>query len=45
MFQASIAPFRELKKNGVITAEDLAVICTILTEQYAPIFVGIMAGK
>ena len=41
LFQASIAPFREMNRNGIITDEDLEKICTILTNQYAPIFGGI----
>ena len=45
LFHASVTPFREMNKNGIITDEDLAKICTILTELYAPIFVGIMAEK
>ena len=38
-YQASIAPFRLMLKNGQISTEDYRVIDTILTEKYRPIFV------
>lgn len=38
-YQASIAPFRMMLKNGTISAEDYRVIDTILTEKYRPLFV------
>ncbi len=40
MFHASIAPFIKMRDEGLISEEDLAVIYTILTEKYRPIFVG-----
>lgn len=38
-YQASIAPFRLMLKNGQISTEDYRVIDTILTEKYLPVFV------
>lgn len=38
-YQASIAPFRLMLKNGQISTEDYRVIDTILTEKHRPIFV------
>lgn len=38
-YQASIALFRLMLKNGQISTEDYRVIDTILTEKYRPIFV------
>lgn len=38
-YQASIAPFRIMLKNGQISTDDYRVIDTILTEKYRPIFV------
>lgn len=38
-YQASIAPFRLMLKNGQISTEDYRVIDTILTEKYRPVFV------
>lgn len=38
-YQASIAPFRHMLKNGQISTEDYRVIDTILTEKYLPVFV------
>lgn len=38
-YQASIAPFRIMLKNGQISTEDYREIDTILTEKYHPIFV------
>ena len=38
-YQASIAPFRLMLKNGQISTDDYRVIDTILTEKYRPVFV------
>ena len=38
-YQASIAPFRIMLKNGQISTDDYRVIDTILTEKYRPVFV------
>ncbi len=40
MFQASIAPFKSMLREGIITAEEYTKIFTILDEEYHPIFVG-----
>lgn len=45
MYQASIAPFAQLERNGVITPSDLRVISTILEAKYHPIFVHISSRK
>ena len=45
MFHASIAPYVKMMKEGIITAEDLAVICTILEGRYSPIFVGYIVSN
>lgn len=39
-YQASIAPFRIMLKNGQISNEDYRVIDTILTGKYRPLFVN-----
>ena len=38
-YQASIAPFRIMLKNGQISTEDYRAIDTILTEKYCPLFI------
>ena len=38
-YQASIAPFRQMLKNGQISTEDYRAIDTILTEKYCPLFI------
>jgi len=38
-YQASIAPFVSMLKNGLITADEYRKIDTILTQKYRPIFV------
>lgn len=38
-YQASIAPFRIMLKNGQISTEDYRVIDAVLTEKYHPVFV------
>ena len=40
MYQASIAPYRKMANEGIISAEEYTKICTILSEKYQPIFVG-----
>ena len=41
-YQASIAPFKLMLKNGAISTEDYRVIDTILNEKYRPLFVEYM---
>lgn len=41
-YQASIAPFRTMLKQRIITPQDYAIIDTILIRKYSPIFVGNM---
>lgn len=38
-YQASIAPFRLMLNDGVISAEDYQTIDTILTDKYCPLFI------
>ena len=38
-YQASVAPFRLMLNEGVISAEDYRVIDTILTDKYCPLFI------
>ena len=40
LFHASIAPFRQMHEEGIISDEDLSVVYTILAQEYTPIFVG-----
>lgn len=42
MYQASIAPFKSLLRNGVLTFDEYVKIDTILTQKYVPIFVEFM---
>ena len=44
-YHASLEPFTCLLKDGVISDEDYAIIKTILTNKYRPIFVGYMSPK
>ena len=39
MFQAGVAPFSIMEKNGIISPEDLRTIVTILARKYRPVFV------
>ena len=41
-YHASLEPFTCLLKDGAISEEDYAIIKTILTNKYRPIFVGYM---
>jgi len=41
-YHASLAPFHQMLKNGIITQEDHDKIATILYQKYSPLFVGIM---
>lgn len=38
LYHASLAPFRQMLSEGLITAEDYAAIDTILNNKYRPIF-------
>ena len=38
LYHTSLAPFREMLSEGLITSEDYAVIDTILHDKYRPIF-------
>ena len=38
LYHASLAPFRQMLSDGLITAEDYASIDTILNNKYRPIF-------
>ena len=44
-YHASLEPFTCLLKDGVISEEDYAIIKTILTKKYRPIFVGYISPK
>ena len=39
MFQASIAPFKMMLREGIITGEEYGKIHTILDDKYHPIFI------
>ena len=41
-YHASLAPFKTLLENGVITEEDFAAVTSILYKEYRPVFVDIM---
>ena len=45
MYQASIAPFIQMAKKGLISQEDLRVVSTILEDKYQPNFVQIIVSK
>lgn len=38
IYHASLAPFKEMLSEGLVTAEDYAAIDTILHDKYRPIF-------
>ena len=38
LYHASLAPFKKMRDDGIITAEDFATIDTILSDKYAPLF-------
>lgn len=42
-YQASISPFRRMIEKGIISTEDYAIIDTILSRKYRPIFVGCLS--
>ena len=42
VYQASIAPFKQMLKSGFISPDDYAKIDTILTNKYRPVFVEYM---
>lgn len=39
LYHASLSPFKEMLKEGIISKKDFRVIDTILRTQYTPIFV------
>jgi len=45
LYQASIAPFKAMLRNGVITAADYGIIDILLCQKYSPIFVDIINDK
>ena len=45
LYQASLSPFKAMLRNGIISAEDYAIIDTILREKYHPIFVEYIIEK
>lgn len=40
LYHASLAPFRKMLSEGLITAEDYTTIDTIMHNKYQPIFVS-----
>ena len=38
LYHASLSPFKKMLSEGLITAEDYAIIDTILHKKYLPIF-------
>ena len=42
VYQASIAPFKQMLKSGFISPDDYVKIDTILTNKYRPVFVEYM---
>jgi len=45
LYQASLAPFKKMLRNGTISVEDYRIIDTILREKYHPIFVEYIIEK
>ncbi len=45
IYQASIAPFIQMAKEGLISPEDLRVVSTILEADYQPFFVQNIVSK
>ena len=43
LYHTSLAPFRKMLSEGLITSEDYAAIDTILHDKYRPIFGSIIS--